>query len=170
MPSVKEEEMMLRQGAEELSNKQDELLEATSPKGKFSAQKVNAFLGALDKVIALFGGEVSPSPRVKDTITSMPKEVMAKLLALTEALSQYDTEGDYVMPEPNEISTDDDLVAVIMILDQLGKDKKFKKFLKKPVEVEIEMGGEEEGKGGMGMGGPPMSPEQESEISMMFGE
>jgi hypothetical protein len=168
MPTMKEEEMMLRQGAEELSNKQDEYLSGASPKGKFSAQKVNALLGALDKVVALFGGEVAPTPRVKDTIKSFPPEVVAKLFAVMEALKDFDGEGDYEMPEPSSLATDDDLVVVMMVLDKLFKDKKFRKFLKKPVEMEMEMGGgEEEGKG---MGGPSVSPEQETELSIMFGE
>jgi len=166
MPTMKEEEMMLRQGAEELSNKQDEYLSSASPKGKFSAQKVNALLGALDKVVSLFG-EVSPSPRVKDAIKSFPPEVVAKLFAVMEALKQYDEEGDYEMPEPSSLATDDDLVVVMMVLDKLSKDKKFRKFLKKPIEMEMEMGGEEEGKG---MRGPAVSPEQETELSIMFGE
>lgn len=166
MPTMKEEEMMLRQGAEELSNKQDEYLSSASPKGKFSAQKVNALLGALDKVVSLFG-EVSPSPRVKDAIKSFPPEVVAKLFAVLEALKQYDEEGDYEMPEPSSLATDDDLVVVMMVLDRLFKDKKFRKFLKKPIEMEMEMGGEEEGKG---MRGPAVSPEQETELSIMFGE
>jgi len=156
----------LRQGAEELSNKQDEYLSSASPKGKFSAQKVNALLGALDKVVSLFG-EVSPSPRVKDAIKSFPPEVVAKLFAVMEALKQYDEEGDYEMPEPSSLATDDDLVVVMMVLDKLSKDKKFRKFLKKPIEMEMEMGGEEEGKG---MRGPAVSPEQETELSIMFGE
>lgn len=168
MPTIKEEEMMLRQGAEDLSDKQDALMETLSPKGKFSAQKVNAFLAALDKVVSLFG-DVASSPRVKDTITSMPKEVVAKLIALTEAVSQYDEDGEYEMPEPRDITSDNDLVAVIMLLDKLSKDKKFRKFLKKPIEVEMEMGGEEES-AGMGMGKGPVSPEQEAELSIMFGE
>lgn len=168
MPTMKEEEMMLRHGAEELSNKQDEYLSSVSPKGKFSAQKVNALLGALDKVVALFG-EVSPSPRVKDAIKSFPPEVVAKLFAVLEALKQYDGEGDYEMPEPSSLATDDDLVGVMMVLDRLFKDKKFRKFLKKPIEMEMEMkGGEGEGEG-MGKG-PSVSPEQETELSIMFGE
>ena len=41
MATAKEEEMMLRQGAEDLSASQDQYLSSASPKGKFSAQKVN---------------------------------------------------------------------------------------------------------------------------------
>ena len=165
MATAKEEEMMLRQGAEDLSASQDQYLSSASPKGKFSAQKVNALLQALDKVVALFG-EVAPSPRVKDSIQSFPPEVMAKLFAVIEALSQYDMEGEYEMPEPSGLATDDDLIAVMVVLDKLSKDKKFKKFLKKPVEVEVEMGGEEEG----GEDRSGLSPDQESEMSIMFGE
>lgn len=160
------EEQELRDLADEQSNKQDQML-SNVIKGKFSPDKANTFVNALDKVVSLFG-DVSPSPRFKDTIKSFPPEVVAKVFAVMEALKQFDTEGSYEMPSPDQVSNDNDLVVVMMILDKLSKDSKFKKFLKKPVEMEIEMGSEKEDS--MEESKVETSPEQETELSIMFGE
>lgn len=158
----------LRGLAAEAATKQEQMLEASAPKGKFSEKQVNALINIINKVMSLFG-DVDPLPRIKGDATSFSPDTMARLVVLSQALSEYDDVGEYEMPDPTKLKSDDDVIKIIIVLDKLSKDKRFGKFLKSPPpqmegeEVEMEEG-TSEGKS------PMLSEDQMSELSMVFGK
>ena len=162
------EEMELRGLADQAVAKEEALLSAAAPKGKFTEKNVNALINVVNKVMSLFGN-VPSLPRIKGDVTSFDADTMARLMALHKALKQYDDVGEYEMPDPTAIKDDNGVIQIIVVLDKLGKDKGFKKFLKSPPpemeseEVEMEEP-TSEGKS------PMLSEDQMSEVSMAFGK
>lgn len=165
---MRPEEMELRSLADQAVQKEGQLLQAASPQGKFSQKNVNALINILNKVMSLFG-DVPALPKVGADITSFDADTMARLMALHKALKQYDDMGEYDFPDPTGIKDDNGVIQIIVVLDKLGKDKGFKKFLKSPPpemeaeEVEMEEP-TSEGKS------PMLSEDQMSEVSMAFGK
>lgn len=159
------EEMKLRELADEQIGKREELIKTITPTGEFSKSSVNALIGAINKVIPLLDKTVPPLKPVKEDISGpMPEDLATRFFAVGSALKDYDSEGDYELP--GKIASDEDLVAVVMVFDKASKDKGFKKFLSQPVPQPEGM--EEEAMGEEGKSS--MSPEQETEIEIMFGK
>jgi len=161
------EETQLRGLADEAVAKEEQLLSAAAPKGKFTEKSVNALVNVINKVMSLFG-TVPTLPKIKGDVTSLDADTMARLFALDKAIKQYDDVGEYEMPDPTKISDDNGVIQIIVVLDKLHKDKGFKKFLKSaPPEMEGEEAEMEEptseGKS------PMLTPDQETEMAMMFG-
>ena len=151
----------ISQASAEVGVLEDDMYEAEGPKGRFSKKAMNALIKTINDMARLFGLE-DKFPPIPADATAFPPDIVRIISMFQQAVSDA-VEAD-ILPEDAMVEiegiTDDSGVQVLAgKLQMAAKDKKFHKFLKKPqpkVEIEIEMGEEEEG----------MEPEEMSESDM----
>jgi len=157
---------MQRQG--EVEEKEDEMYAAASPKGRFSGKALNALVDAANRVTPLFGISEKYEKFGPETLTTLPPEFIRLLTMFAKAIEDAISDGilsEDTMLDITTIADDAGLQGLAGRLNMAAKSPQFKKFLKSPkkvsVEVEVESGGEgEEEEGGM------KSPEEMSSEDM----
>lgn len=131
----------------EVENEEEGLLSDMAPKGEWSAEAMNSFLGSLNKVAALFS--LPAIPEVNQEVTVLPSPVVKVLLMLKSAVSDA-IKAEVVSPDLAfdlaQVTNDNSLGLLAGKLDLLLRDRGFKSFLKEspPKEEEVESEPEEE--------------------------
>ena len=155
-----------RQG--EVEEAEDMAYEMKSPKGRFSGKALNALVDAANRLTPLFGISEKYEKFGPETLTSLPAPFVRLLTMFATAIADAVEEGaltEDVALMMDGVTDDAGLQGIAGRLNMAAQSPGFKKFLKSPkkvsVEVEVESGGEgEEEEGGM------KSPEEMSTEDM----
>ena len=135
--------------------REDEMYSKAAPAGRFSGKTVNALIDAANRLLPLFGIK-DQHPRMEGAMQSKLPASLMRLLsmvatAISDAIDAGMLEEDAVVVMDG-ITDDAGLQGLAGRLNMAAKSAGFKKFLKQPkkvsVEVEVESGGEGEEEGG----------------------
>lgn len=152
---------MTRQG--DVAEKEDELYETASPKGRFSGKALNSLVDATNRLLPIFGITEAYPKFGGETQTSLPVAFMRLLTMFDKAIEDAVAEG--VLPEDANIDltiiTDDaGLQGLAGRIGMASKSPGLKRFLKRKVAAR---GAEEMGK--EGEYSESEKPEEEDDMS-----
>lgn len=127
---------MARQG--DIEEGEDELYEAQSPKGRFTAKGANALVDATNRLLPMFGVD-DAYERLSGTMTELPTDFVRLLSMFKAAMDDAVQEG--ILPEDAAIDltviTDDSgLQALAGRLNMAAKSPAFRRFLARATKEE----------------------------------
>ena len=124
-----------------VQGEEDAMFADAAPRGDFSVKSLNNLVGAVNKVLPLFGAEAYP--KFSEDTQVLPQEFVRVLSMIGQAASDA-IAGEVVDAELtislDEITDDTSLTTVASKIDALSRNNDFKKFLSEPApEEEAEM-------------------------------
>lgn len=139
MPQAMKDEMEKFDQAVEVAGQEDTaMIMELAPVGDFSKSSMSRLVGAVNKMVPLFGGEpvVSPDGDIKQFPEDLTR-YLAMVLTATEAAVTADIIDPELLVSLDDLQDDRGITMLTARLEMLLKNREFKKFLQTPIEETV---------------------------------